>query len=77
VAQVQVAGYTWDLFTGYNGAMRVYSFVVPEGKPIYSFSADVKEFFKYLVQNYSFPETQQYMLSKCPSTSFRASARQS
>lgn len=62
VAQVQVAGYTWDLFTGYNGAMRVYSFVVPEGKPIYSFGADVKEFFNYLVQNYSFPATQQYVL---------------
>jgi xyloglucan-specific endo-beta-1,4-glucanase len=69
VAQVQVAGYTWDLFTGYNGAMRVYSFVVPNGQPIYSFTADVKEFFNYLVKNYNFPESQQYMLSTSPPAS--------
>lgn len=61
-ASVKVAGYTWDLFTGYNGAMRVYSFVVPNGSPIYNFNADVKEFFKYLVQNQNFPESQQYLL---------------
>ncbi len=66
MASVKVAGYTWDLFTGYNGAMRVYSFVVPKGNPIYSFTADVKEFFKYLVTNQNFPESQQYMLSELP-----------
>lgn len=64
MASVKVAGYTWDLFTGYNGAMRVYSFVVPNGSPIYSFNADVKEFFNYLQTNQNFPESQQYMLSK-------------
>ena len=58
-----VAGYSWDLYTGYNGAMRVYSFVAPNG-PYNSFTADVKEFFNYLVKNESFPESQQYMLSK-------------
>lgn len=61
-ASVKVAGYTWDLFTGYNGAMRVYSFVVPNGSPIYSFNADVKEFFNYLTTNQNFPASQQYML---------------
>lgn len=45
--------------------MRVYSFVVPAAKaPYNSFTADVKDFFNYLVKNESFPESQQYMLSK-------------
>lgn len=61
---MKVAGYTWDLFTGYNGAMRVYSFVVPNGSPIYSFTADVKEFFNYLTTTQNFPASQQYMLSE-------------
>ncbi|KAK4041929.1 concanavalin A-like lectin/glucanase domain-containing protein [Parachaetomium inaequale] len=61
IATVTVAGYSWDLYTGYNGAMRVYSFVAPNG-PYNSFTADVKEFFNYLVKNESFPESQQYML---------------
>lgn len=44
----------------------MYSFVVPNGKPINSFTADVKEFFNYLVKNHNFPESQQYMLSELP-----------
>jgi xyloglucan-specific endo-beta-1,4-glucanase len=60
---VTVAGYSWELYTGYNGAMRVYSFVAPKD-PYYTFTADVKVFFDYLVKNESFPESEQYMLSK-------------
>lgn len=41
IGNVQLAGKTWDLWTGYNGAMRVYSFVPPAGQVIRSFSADV------------------------------------
>ncbi len=44
--------------------MRVYSFVVPNGSPIHSFNADVKEFFNYLTTNQNFPASQQYMLSE-------------
>jgi xyloglucan-specific endo-beta-1,4-glucanase len=61
VASVNLAGYRWDLWTGYNGAMRVYSFVPPSGT-IKSFSADVKDFYNYLVSNYQFPAAQQNII---------------
>jgi xyloglucan-specific endo-beta-1,4-glucanase len=61
VETVTVAGYDWELFTGWNGDMRVYSFLPPEG-PVNSFSADLLEFFDFLTANYDFPETNQYML---------------
>jgi xyloglucan-specific endo-beta-1,4-glucanase len=60
VTRVTIAGYSWDLYTGWNGEMRVYSFL-PANGPITSFSADVKEFFNYLIQNYNLPASQ-YML---------------
>ncbi|TLS20991.1 uncharacterized protein PpBr36_10786 [Pyricularia pennisetigena] len=43
VERVTIAGYTWELFTGWNGAMRVCSFLPPSGTSHNSFSADVKE----------------------------------
>ncbi|KAI9147470.1 Endoglucanase cel12B [Paramyrothecium foliicola] len=61
VGQVTLAGHTWNLYTGWNGAMRVYSFL-PANGPIYKFSADVKEFFNYLTKTYAFPAQEQYML---------------
>lgn len=64
VERVTIAGYTWELFTGWNGAMRVYSFLPPSGTSYNSFSADVKLFFDYLGQKYAFPASEQYMLSK-------------
>ncbi|PGH14016.1 hypothetical protein AJ79_03285 [Helicocarpus griseus UAMH5409] len=61
VEQVTLAGHTWDFYTGRNGAMRVYSFL-SAGGPIHSFSADVMEFFNYLITGYDFPAQEQYML---------------
>ncbi|KFA81227.1 hypothetical protein S40288_07886 [Stachybotrys chartarum IBT 40288] len=61
VARVTIAGYAWDFYTGWNGDMRVYSFLAANG-PINSFSGDVKLFFNYLVQNQGFPANNQYML---------------
>ncbi|KAK8093182.1 Glycosyl hydrolase family 12 [Apiospora kogelbergensis] len=61
IATVNIAGHTWDLYTGFNGAMRVFSFLAVNG-PINSFSADVKDFFNYLIQQQGFPVSNQYML---------------
>ncbi|KZL76491.1 glycoside hydrolase family 12 protein (endoglucanase-1) [Colletotrichum tofieldiae] len=61
IAQVQLAGYTWDLYFGYNGEMKVYSFLAASG-PIYNFSADVMVFFNFLASQYAFPLSNQYLL---------------
>ena len=63
VGQVTLAGYDWELYTGWNGAMRVYSFLPAKG-PYHTFTADVKVFFDYLTAEYAFPADKQYMLSK-------------
>jgi hypothetical protein len=65
---VTVAGLTWDLWVGYNGSMRVYSFVVPSGT-VNNFSADVKEFFNYLQNNYQYPASTQNLIGKLLSLS--------
>ncbi|KAL2190527.1 glycoside hydrolase family 12 protein [Thermothelomyces heterothallicus CBS 203.75] len=57
---VNVAGQDWELWTGFNGNMRVYSFVAPS--PRNSFSANVKDFFNYLQSNQGFPASSQYLL---------------
>ncbi|KAH8602383.1 endoglucanase [Bisporella sp. PMI_857] len=61
IATVTLAGYSFNLYFGYNGAMKVYSFVATS-PPISSFSADVKQFFNYLTNNYAFPASNQYLL---------------
>jgi xyloglucan-specific endo-beta-1,4-glucanase len=62
VGTVNVAGQTWELFDGYNGAMHVYSFVAPSNTG--SFSGDVKDYFNFLTSNYGFPADSQYLISK-------------
>lgn len=60
---VNVGGRTWDLWIGYNGAMKVYSFIAPS--PIKSFSTDVKQFFNYLQSSQNFPASQQNLIGEC------------
>ena len=43
--------------------MRVYSFVPPSGT-VKEFSADVKEFYKYLEQKYQFPSSKQNVIGE-------------
>ncbi|KAF2734757.1 endoglucanase [Polyplosphaeria fusca] len=62
VATVNVAGQNWNLWDGYNGAMRVYSFVAPSGQ-MNSLSADIKQFFNYVSQNRGFPASSQYLIT--------------
>ena len=60
VGQVNVAGRNWDLWVGYNGAMKVYSYIAPS--PVNNFSADVKQFFNDM-KNRGYPADSQYLLS--------------
>lgn len=71
LARINICGYDWDVFFGYNhcGKMKVYSFL-PAWGPIYDFNADVKFFFNYLVDYFRFPAHNQYMLgTSCPALS--------
>lgn len=63
IARVTIAGYQFDLYFGYNGSMKVYSFVTP-GNPYNSFNADVKLFFDYLTSNQGFPASSQNLIGK-------------
>ena len=60
---VTVAGQSWDLWVGMNGAMQVYSFIAPEVRN--EFSADAKEFYNYLEQNQGFPVSSQNLIGEC------------
>ncbi|KAK3293885.1 concanavalin A-like lectin/glucanase domain-containing protein [Chaetomium fimeti] len=57
---VNVAGRTWELFVGYNGAMKVYSYVA--ASPINSYSANVKEFFNHMESAQGFPASEQHLI---------------
>ena len=56
VATPTIAGYTWNLFEGPNGATTVFSFVAQSN--IQSFSGDLKDFFDYLISNESLSSSQ-------------------
>lgn len=61
IATVTIAGYNFELYFGYNGSMKVYSFV-RAGNDITSFKADVKLFFDYLTKNYQYPQSTQNLI---------------
>ncbi|EMD68649.1 glycoside hydrolase family 12 protein [Bipolaris sorokiniana ND90Pr] len=58
---VTIAGRTWELFYGFNGAMKVYSFIAPS--PIPHFTADVKDFFTYLTEKKNYPASTQNLIT--------------
>ncbi|KAL2270269.1 hypothetical protein VTJ83DRAFT_2453 [Remersonia thermophila] len=64
IAQVNLAGRNWDLYAGYNGNMRVYSFLPPNNAvgDIRNFSCDIKDFFNYLEQNHGYPAREQNLI---------------
>ncbi|KAF7789984.1 hypothetical protein EIP86_000932 [Pleurotus ostreatoroseus] len=47
---LNIAGHTWNLWTGPNANWQVFSFVISEGE-VRNFSADLNDFFQYLVEN--------------------------
>ncbi|KAK8909465.1 hypothetical protein QC760_002169 [Botrytis cinerea] len=60
IATPTIAGVSWKLFSGLNGATRVYSFVA--SSTVNSFSGDLKTFLTYLTANQKYPSSQ-YLLS--------------
>jgi xyloglucan-specific endo-beta-1,4-glucanase len=61
VGQVNVDGQQWDLWVGYNGAMKVFSFIAPQERR--SYSGNAKNFFTYLQNSQGFPANNQYLLT--------------
>ncbi|KAJ7901573.1 glycoside hydrolase family 12 protein [Mycena leptocephala] len=57
VSNLSLAGHTWNLYFGSNGANSVYSFL-PTSGTITSFNADVNLFLKYLTANRGVPTSQ-------------------
>ncbi|KAJ6466856.1 glycoside hydrolase family 12 protein [Mycena sanguinolenta] len=59
VSNLSLAGHTWNLYFGSNGANNVYSFL-PTSGTITSFNADINTFLKYLTANQGI-STAQYL----------------
>ncbi|KAI0913513.1 family 12 glycosyl hydrolase [Ustulina deusta] len=60
VATPTIAGVSWKLYEGYNGAMHVFSFVA--SSQVTNFSGDLKSFLSYLTTNNGM-STSQYVTS--------------
>jgi len=59
---VNVNGQNWELWIGYNGSMKVFSFIA-QGTTN-SWSGDAKQFFSYLERAQGFPSSQQNLIGK-------------
>ena len=57
LTNIQVGGHSWNLWKGPNSNWEVFSFVSADGD-LTSFSADLKDFFDYLVQSQGVAGTQ-------------------
>ena len=66
-ATTTIAGRSWKVFDGYNGSMRVFSFVAADA-PVTNFSADAKLFLTYLVNSYGYISSDLYVNSKLRAT---------
>jgi xyloglucan-specific endo-beta-1,4-glucanase len=58
VTNINLEGYTWNLYSGSNGFNQVYSFLPTSVSTIESFSGDVYPFFSYLINDNSFGSSQ-------------------
>ncbi|KAG5735304.1 putative xyloglucan-specific endo-beta-1,4-glucanase A [Termitomyces sp. T112] len=70
---ISIAGHTWNLWKGPNSNWQVISFVSASGD-ITSFSADLKEFFNYLVANQGVAGTQYVQAIQAGTEPFTGSA---
>ncbi|KAM0300783.1 hypothetical protein HYE67_004932 [Fusarium culmorum] len=61
IGNANVEGRTWELWSGMNGSMRVYSFVA--ANPVTNFNSDVKQFWNYLANTQGYPASKQYLLT--------------
>ena len=57
LTNIQVGGYSWNLWKGPNSNWQVLSFVAADGE-IHDFNVDLKEFFDYLVREQGVAGTQ-------------------
>ncbi|KAL5118651.1 hypothetical protein ACEQ8H_003502 [Pleosporales sp. CAS-2024a] len=63
IATVTIAGFNFDLYFGYNGSMKVYSFLTTTpDSPYTNFSGNIKLFFDYLTQNQAYPASTQNLI---------------
>jgi len=60
-ATVNVGGRSWSLYVGYNGSMKVFSFVAPS--TVSNFSGNIKEFFNYMANSEGFPAGSQNLIT--------------
>ena len=60
---VEIEGMKWDLYSGMNGQMTVYSFLPPA--PVDSLDGDLLAFFTYLKKNHKFDMSQYLIKLKC------------
>ncbi|KAI1275235.1 endoglucanase [Xylaria sp. FL0933] len=58
---VSVGGSNWDLWIGYNGPTKVFSFVAPSD--IATWESDVKPFFQHITDTQGFPASSQYLIT--------------
>jgi xyloglucan-specific endo-beta-1,4-glucanase len=56
IASPTIGGYTWNLYSGPNGATTVYSFVAQS--QINNFSGDLRAFYTYLINSQGFSASQ-------------------
>jgi len=63
VGEVHIGGRRWELWDGYNGAMRVWSFVPPRAE-IRGFKGDMRDFFGYLEREKGFPAGEQNLIGE-------------
>lgn len=56
IAIITIAGSSWKLYKGLNGAMTVYSFVAVS--QVNNFSGDILDFIDYLRNSWSYPSSQ-------------------
>lgn len=63
---MDLAGFSWDLYIGPNGSMKVFSFIPSDGSWKFTFNADVKLFFNYLASNQGYPINEQHLIGKFP-----------
>jgi xyloglucan-specific endo-beta-1,4-glucanase len=58
---VNIGGTNWELFVGYNGAMKVFSYVAPNW--VTNFAQDVKPFFNHMAQAHGYPAGNQFLIT--------------
>ncbi|KAH7303115.1 endoglucanase [Stachybotrys elegans] len=61
VGSVTVEDMQWDLWVGYNGDMKVFTFVAPEER--HHYSGDILRYFDYISNTQGFPAESQYLLT--------------